>query len=318
MHYRIFQTTSGSPRTAEWLAWRHAGLGSSDAGCIATHTGLIDHPLPWQRSIIRLYHEKTNAFDPDTLGETHQGGRGEEPARLAYEALTGMPLSPMFGEMDHWPVLRASFDGMSIDGLVAGEFKCPNQEVMAMAASGIVAEHYLPQLAHLALAAWDLPAVWPKDAEVHFGAFHPGSERLEIVRLHARRDLATLAGHLLEAEKTFWTHVTTRTPLTDAEWSTLAKLYLAAEQSVELAQQARNTARDRIIAWCTTRSRKRAEGDGLLAYKSHRKGTVDYPKLIAALGIEETALAPFRRRASTPWVVQPLQEQEPPASESTT
>lgn len=301
MQYRIFEGASmGSPRSAEWHIWRHAGIGGSDAGIIAAHAGLLDDPEPWQRNIEALAREKREPiqFDNSKAWTLRRGLLGEKPAARAYEAQTGNLIAPVFGEMDAWPIARASFDGITLNEKIVAEVKCPTLEIMDLAKRKIVAPCYVPQIAHQALVAWGEPAGWSDDLEVHFIAYNPDTGEIHVAEVNAKADLAAFAVELLAAERSFWHAVATGADLFDPAWRALAEAYHAALQQVESAKAG-------MIAWCAERNRQRMAGLGVTASFEHRPGRVDYPALIESLKPDAATVESFRKPAVDVWSVRP-------------
>lgn len=126
---------SGSPDCPEWHTWRSQGLGGSDAGVIAAAENIIADPPKWFKSANQLWELKTGKKEDDFKGNwaTRRGQAGEAIIRELYEKKTGLYVSPIFGEMDSWPVLRSSFDGVTLDAGVITEIKCPGEAVYSMA-----------------------------------------------------------------------------------------------------------------------------------------------------------------------------------------
>ena len=195
---------TGSPDSSEWHAWRAGGIGGSDAGAIAVEAGLLVDPPKWFKTPHQLWELKAGIKEDSFKGNwaTERGRKGEEVIRRLYEKETGIFLSPMFGEMDDTPCVRASFDGISFDFAVIGEIKCPSAAVHAMAKNGEVVPYYKPQIVHQALTAWGDPSEWTNDLESHFISGVPEERDIATVRIRARR-MQEYAKRLYEAELSF-------------------------------------------------------------------------------------------------------------------
>ena len=116
-------------RSKEWLDWRRCGVTASDAAVIL---GQSPYKSRWQ-----LWREKTGAEksgilnEPDLSSNPHvqRGIEDEDDARIRMEeALGDAPLLPVCGEWEQNPKLRASFDGITKDGIPV-ELKAPCEKV---------------------------------------------------------------------------------------------------------------------------------------------------------------------------------------------
>lgn len=307
-----FNSVTGSPDSPEWHAWRAEGIGGSDAAVIAKQAGLLDSAPQWVKSAHQLWSLKTGRTQDTFRGNwaTERGRQGEEPVRRAYEAATGILVSPMFGEMELHPATRASFDGLTFDGSVITEIKCPSVAVHAAAREGRVVDYYKPQLAHQALVAWGHPDEWDAGNEVHFVTGVP--ERLvgendptaiAVVRLKAR-DLAAYAAQLLEAEMDFWRCVTENRPPAGEGWAALAAQWLRHKAAEARAEEARKGIEAAMRQYLEENKLQVGEGGGIRYQAETRKGAVDWAKAIKLAGVEipDEILEQARRADSTSWV----------------
>ncbi|MET4694510.1 lambda-exonuclease family protein [Endozoicomonas lisbonensis] len=111
-------------RSQEWLDWRRCGVTASDAAVIL---GQSPYKSRWQ-----LWAEKSGILkEPDLSANPHvqRGIEDEDDARIRMEeALGDAPLLPVCGEWEQNPKLRASFDGITKDGIPV-ELKAPCEKV---------------------------------------------------------------------------------------------------------------------------------------------------------------------------------------------
>lgn len=290
---------SGSPNSPEWHAWRAAGIGGSDAGAIAAAHGLAER-ASWMPSLHRLWLQKTGQSAPAAANAAMaRGSQGEEPARRAFEQLTGIPVSPIFGEMDDHPIVRASLDGLSFSGDVLCEIKCPSEKVHALAKAGEVVGYYQPQLAHQAMVAWGHPEGWG-DQVVMFYSFVPETGDGALVEVPAK-SLAPLAERLLQAELEFWRYVEDRVPPAGDAFAQAAQEWLRLVTEAEELEARVKEARNRVIELMG--GQKKVEGSGVIAYEAETKGRVDYAALIKHLGISPEVVEQFRGSPTTTIVV---------------
>lgn len=280
-----FQTATGSPDSPEWHAWRAAGIGGSDAPVIGADGGLCSRPS-WAKSTFALWQEKTGAIQPLDLSRNPailRGKNGEESARLMYERLTNIPVMPMFGEMDGFQFVHSSFDGMSSDGNLIVEIKCPSATVHGMAADGQVVDYYLPQLCHQAMTAWGHPEKWLHQ-EVHFASFVPETGDLQVVPLLAVQ-LRAMTEKLLDLEIAFWDSVTSGVPPCGNAWLAAAAVYKGAYAKAEAAEMEVVAAKATLIS--ILGDGISLEGGGVAIRRSEVKGRVDYGDCLTALGVSK-------------------------------
>lgn len=300
---------SGSPQSAEWHAWRAQGLGGSDAGVVAVYAGLLENPPKWFKSPARLWEIKCGLRADDFTGNyaTERGQQGEPIARALYEQRTGILVSPVFGEMDEWPVARSSYDGIALDANPIIEIKCPGEAAHAMARNNEVPPYYKPQIAHQALVAWGHPDRWEPDRELHYVSCIPEKKDTAIVRIRAKR-MREFALRLFDAEQAFWNLVQNRIPPAGLGWRSLAEAWLAAKAQVEAAEAALETALNAMKAYAEKQGMERVEGDGVVLAMERRKGAIDYKKAFEqyASGYTQDDLEKLRRKDSKIWSVRRL------------
>lgn len=302
---------TGSPDSAEWHAWRAQGIGGSDALSVAVEAGLATDPPSWAKSAHALWELKTGQKEDTFKGNwaTKRGQAGEAIIRKLYENQTGIPVTPMFGEMDGFDFIRSSFDGLAFDFSTIVEIKCPSEAVHNMALNNEVVGYYKPQLLHQALTAWGVPETWHPDHESHFVTGIPEKKEIAIVRIPARA-MREKACRLFEAEQAFWKKVQDFQPPAGDGWIDMAELWKAAHAAIEQAKAEKAVIEGMMIDYITHRNMLQAEGGGVRMRKESRKGSVDYAKVLKAHGIEledEKADA-FRKASSESWVARQLKE----------
>lgn len=106
-------------RTPEWHKWRTSGVSASEAIVVLGQCLL--------KTIYRLYTEKKGITLPDNLDANpfvQRGIRLEATARKSFENRYDTMLLPLCAESEEFPFLRASFDGISDEGIPV-ELKVP-------------------------------------------------------------------------------------------------------------------------------------------------------------------------------------------------
>lgn len=301
-----FSNESGSPQTAEWHAWRAQGIGASEAAIVAGHYGLISDVPAWLDSLYELWQAKMGQGKPKDVNAAMLRGTLLEPeARAAYEALTGNVVNPVFGEMDKYPFVRASFDGLSFGGSTVMEVKCPGAKNHDIALSGQVPMHYTPQLAHQGLVAWgDQESDWV-DKEFHFFSYNPDEDngrdggvnrQCALVVVPALK-LYPLAMSLLQFERTVWDSVSFGIPPAGGEFAALAKRYVALDDEVKALEAQMGDLKERFDAMLGAQAR--LEVDRLVVSRVTSSGRIDYSKLIKSLQIPQDQIEACRGKPST-------------------
>jgi len=128
--------------TAEWHRWRLQGIGASDAPVV-----MGDAPFRTRRV---LWSVKTGLARETAVGPAARRGRAlEYAARGAYERHTGIQMEPLCLVHDGLEWMRASLDGLSFDGAIALEIKCPwGDRDQAALSAGRIPAHYYAQVQH--------------------------------------------------------------------------------------------------------------------------------------------------------------------------
>jgi len=135
---RIVQLTQGSP---EWLDYRRSRRNASETAAVM---GLSPWSTPYQ-----LWLEKTGRASAKVTQAMQRGTDLEPAARAAYEDQTGLIMQPLVLEAGQY---SASLDGMTLDGDLVLEIKCPlrgtRSDLWQDVLGGQVPEHYLAQVQH--------------------------------------------------------------------------------------------------------------------------------------------------------------------------
>lgn len=283
----VFQTSSGSPNSAAWHAWRAAGVGASDAPVIAAGAGLIE-PADWMSSVHKLWLIKTGQSEgPAVNAAMRRGTKWEPDAREEVEKATGIIIAPVFGEMDEAPFVRASFDGMDFLGNSIVEIKIPSQKVHQMAKNGVIVPYYVPQLVHQGMTAWGPPgAAWDNKLAI-FASYVPETKDLALVHKTGRELYQEFdVDQLYLSEREFWKSVQSRMALCGDEFLALAAQYKRADEVYQIADQEREKVRQQIVDMLGERDL--LEGGGVRALRSERAGSVDWEKVVKKLATDFT------------------------------
>jgi len=280
---------------ADWLEWRSQGIGATDAAQLAAARGLVE-PAPWMEREAEqvLFWDKLGMGKSVSMNAAMRRGlEMEEAIRSAVEAELGF-VAPVCGEREDRPWMRASLDGLTLDGEIV-EIKVPSRHVVELARAGEVVGYYQPQLAHQAMVVWGDPDAWTGNERIHFCVWDDQAQGVVRVTWPSER-LRALAAAMLPLLEEFWRHVERRiAPVGGGQWVSLATLLAEAKSTVALGEAAKERLRAAV-----------AEGYQPRAFVvRHQKPRtikrVDWQAVIGELGVDEAVLEPFRRPSA--WVV---------------
>ncbi len=266
--------------TPDWHRWRLQGIGSSDAPVIMGDGAF--------KPLKKLWSIKTGRAKESCGGPAARRGHElERLARRAYEARMEIQMEPACLVHDRLQWMRASLDGVSFDGSIVLEIKCPwNERGQEAAREGRVPSQYYAQLQH------QLEVSGAQEA--HYWSFD-GADGI-LVKVQPDQHYIT---RLVEAEAEFWQRVLdnqwpedTNDELdldADPQWGSVASQYREAKIRLDRATLEEQQARRLLEAMATAR---RTYGCGIEVLKSLRKGAVDYSRVPELRGVK---LESFRK-----------------------
>lgn len=189
----------GSP---EWHEWRMRGVGASEVPAIL---GVCPYNTAHDIWLVKTGRKK--GFEGNSF--TQHGQETEGRARARYEIQTMQDMAPACATHPKFTMCAASLDGLSEDGKLVLEIKCPKgADVLAQAKAGKVAEHYWPQVQYqLAVTGADL---------LHFFVYHSDTEQDALVEV---KPDVEYQGMIVAKVLAFWDLVKSDTPppLTDRD-----------------------------------------------------------------------------------------------------
>jgi putative phage-type endonuclease len=285
---KILQLEQG---TAAWHEHRRRHRNASEA---ATVLGVS----PWQTPH-QLWQLKTGRAQPEPPNAAMAWGTRMEPqARLAYEDRTGLVMEPLVlvdGEYS------ASLDGLTLDGKLLLEVKCPAKGKasalwQAVSASEIPL-HYQYQLQHQLLVSRAELAhlfIWTEDDAILL-EHAPDPDSFTILRDSWDAFMKCVASDtpppLTDAD------TVTRT---DAAWVEAAQSYIALSAQADEVGDRLVEAKKRLLALARHSSER---GAGVAVSTFWKSGTVDYKKLVAAVGVDvEQFRGPAKRESRISFV----------------
>lgn len=271
----ILKLVQGTP---EWHAHRAQFRNASESAAVMNASPWL---TPYQFWLIR-----TGRVQQPVTAAMQHGTAMEPKARAAYETQTGLVMQPrVLTEGDY----SASLDGITLDGGLLLEVKCPYkgrastlwQKVM----SGEVPEYYAIQIQHQLMVAGS--------AMAHLWVFDGSNGLL----LEVGRDESIMAS-IKAAWDGFQQYLDSDTPppLTERDtatrddpvWKLAAVFYLNAKRKAEEATATLEKARGGLVALASHPSES---GAGVTVTRFWKQGNVDYKKVPELNGVD---LDPYR------------------------
>lgn len=302
---------TGSPQTAAWHAWRQHGIGGSDCIILAAEDGVVKAPS-WVKTSKWLWEVKTGRRSGEIPSNAamQRGTDNEGPARDRFIQKTGIIISPMFGEHETMPFIRASFDGVSFGHDVLAEIKVPSLDRHLAAKKGEIPEYYLAQMAHQALALWGHPDCFDgKDA--NYISFHPETDDLVVINniqtggfdVPLVSCLKPIAERLMVIEEAFWSSVKSDVLPCGTEWVIAARDYLSVAQQIEILKESSEAAKNRLIALLGDKSKE--VGGGISMSRIKKSGNIDYKALLKEHlpNLQDEDIEKFRKAESESFTI---------------
>ena len=174
-----------------WHKWRKGGLGGSDACAVMGDVG-------WT-SPDELMENKLGMREFAESARMARGKELEPEARRLYCERHGVQMEPVCVEHDQHPCLRASLDGLSPDGSLVLEIKCPSYAGHKKALWGIYPDYYRAQLQHQLMVTGA--------ARLHYASYRPDPAEFQADEYLAVLEVLPdpeYQARLMEAELAFW------------------------------------------------------------------------------------------------------------------
>jgi len=272
--------------TQEWLDFRRNKIGASDASVIL---GLSPYKTKYQ-----LFEEKIFGKEQEQNGAMMRGHFMEEAARTEFEKQTGISVLPKIVVSSERPWQMASLDGISFDGKVFVEIKCPNREVHEMAEKGGIPDHYMAQMQHQ-MSVLNLP-------EGLYFSFDGRKGNLVTVK---RQEF--YIEEMIEEEAKFYECMKTQVPPAlsdkdyvlrdDPQWLELAQEWKELSAYIKSMEENEEELRKKLLAFANGQSTK---GGGIRVTRSIAKGQVNYKAIPELTGID---LEAYRKEPAERWTL---------------
>ncbi|MBX3672679.1 MAG: YqaJ viral recombinase family protein [Burkholderiales bacterium] len=266
----IVKLVQGSP---EWHAHRATYRNASETPAVL---GVSPWVTPYQ-----LWLQRSGRAQPEVNQAMLRGTQLEPLAREAYEKLTGHVMQPLVLVKGDY---SASLDGITLDGGLILEIKCPvkgrDSELWRQALEGVVPEHYHWQLQHQLMVA---------GAEVANLYVFDGTEGILIEQRPVRDDWAAIEdgweGFMRFIAEDLPPPLTDRDTLirTDADWQQAAEAFARLKAEADTVAAQLDEAKARLISLASHTSEK---GHGVAVTRYWKAGSVDYKKVPELVGVD--------------------------------
>lgn len=283
-------------KTEEWHNFRRQHVGASESGIIWKET-----PSGWYR----LWEEKMGLSENTFINEAMQRGIELEPmARAWFNKKFNTVVWPDVKESEGSPFLSASADGLSLDGKVLAEFKCPtSRAILDQAQSG---EFYLDHFCQLQqqMYVYGLKkayyVIYFSDDDAHVFEVEYSKKWFD---------------EYIEKAKRFWYYVEKKIPpldeRDDPEFAEIEERIVAIlEEERRLKDELKAVQEEKEFCLEAAKSitgEKSAMGRKTFFLKSKRKGTVDYSSIP---GLKSIDLEQYRKPDIVSWKFTLRKEQE--------
>lgn len=265
--------------TEEWLEFRRNKIGSSDAPIIMGKS-------PW-KTPQQLWEEKMGITDSSYDSTAMRRGRDLEPvARKEFERQTGLVVWPDVLIHSEHDFIIASLDGITMDGKIAVEIKCPGEKTHKMATEGKIPEHYQIQMQHqLAVTGQEWMYYFSFDGK-------------KGIIIEVKRD-DLMIDSMITKETEFYRFIKDRIPPTqlknDDFWKLQASRWKELQKKKQEIEEAEKECRQELISLA---GGKTAYGCGVKLTKYNKKGRVAYEKIPELEGVD---LENYRQASVEAW-----------------
>jgi putative phage-type endonuclease len=292
--YKIIPLEQGSDK---WLKYRKSKIGGSDAPIVM---GVSPYCTPYH-----LWLQKMDAV-PDQ-GKTWAMQRGvdlEPVARKLMEQKLGCELPATTVESVEHPWQFASLDGMSLDGKLAIEIKCPGEVDHAIAVKGMIPLKYMPQLQHqMSVSGLE---------SMYYVSYHDNDLQLFEV---SRKD--GYISDMLDCEMEFLKCMQEFTPpkLTSKdcahnhsdEWHKTSQEWCEIQSQIKRIETREKQLRQALIEMSGDSN---TQGFGVKVVKVVRKGSINYNELHELHKIDPEELEAYRKPPFSYWKIVPSAREE--------
>lgn len=218
-------------KSDKWIEWRRQGIGASDCAAVL---GLSKYKIAYD-----IWAEKTGRSFPIPINDDMERGINlESKAREEYQSIVGRIFIPLCAEHDKFPVIRASFDGVTLDHKEFIEIKCPrgnklwdivsNKDLQALKEKY---PDYYYQIQHQYAVDFNLN-------KGHLVIY----QNNDIISMHIEKDEKFIKNKLMPSLLLFWGQyvITDDAPLQDEQ----KELYIDDPDAIKLAKEWKRVSED--------------------------------------------------------------------------
>jgi len=271
-------------KSEEWLEIRRKCISATD---LAPIMGMSAY-----RSPLMLWEEKMGLRVRETNIAMERGSALEKKAIAWAEGILGCKLYDFTVQSEEYEWAIASLDGISEDGKILVEAKCPGEMVHQRHLSGKINQEYICQ------TQWQMFVTGCE--QCHFESFY--GEEGHIIVIPRDNDFiqkmilkASQFLHLLRVQIPPEPTDMDFMPRPDDKWHEAAQLWKMAKKRLKEMEEQEQTYRDILIDLSRGYNCK---GAGLKTQKITKKGTIDYSSIEQLKNID---LEQYRKPVSTYW-----------------
>ena len=266
----IVKLVQGSP---DWHAHRATYRNASETPAVL---GVSPWVTPYG-----LWLQRSGRAQPEVNRAMLKGTQLEPIAREAYEKLTGHVMQPLvLVEGDY----SASLDGITLDGGLILEVKCPfkgrDSDLWKAASAGTIPEHYRWQI--------ETQLMVSGAAQAHLWVFD-GTEGILVEQRPRKDDWAAIH----DGWEGFMQYITEDRPpplaerdalvRTDADWQQAAEVFARLKAEADAVATRLDEAKAKLIGLAKHPSEK---GAGVQVTRFWKAGNVDYKRVPALAGVD--------------------------------
>jgi len=261
----------------EWKSLRKTKICSSDASVIM---GVNPY-----KTLLQLYLEKTSDYEQHVTAAMRRGTELEPIARELLTVTTKIDFIPAV-YVKGWQM--ASLDGISQDGNMICEIKCPGEKTHSIARKGLIPDIYYPQIQHQMHVC---------DAEK---CMYVSFDGIEIFIVECERNEEYIA-EMVKKEHEFYQMLLNKTPpeeyvnMTDNLWLMYAQNLISLSKTISGLEEQQKIYKDALIALAKDSN---CQGGGVKLKKIKRKGNIDYESIPELKGVD---LNKYRKEQTESW-----------------
>lgn len=275
-------------KSDQWHALRRGAIGSSEVSAILGTN-------PWATALT-LWEVKTGRREPQFMNSAMQRGVDyEDTARAELEKQTGFQFTPKVFQDEEHSFLMASLDGITEDGKVICEIKCPTSDGLRIyCLRGKIPPYYETQIEYQMLVSGAERAiffVWYSPGDHYIVEFSRNETRLNEVK---------------EAVIFFWNEYIVKDiappstkadyeELEDAEFKELADQYLNLYSLAKDTEEKLKELKEKIKRRLSSSPKSGIKGFGISALELSVKGQVNYAAIPELQGVD---LEKYRKKAT--------------------